>query len=148
MVYNIEIYTDGAAVAVFVPKWGRHTWFSKELPSYPAPTSQRAEITAIIIALEEALEKFREPRSNPYLDVTIYSDSKYAVECMSNWVYKWVRNGWTNAAGNEVANRDLIEEASDLDDRLRAEGDVKYVWIPREKNQLADGYCNDILDEQ
>jgi len=37
-------------------------------------------------------------------------------------------------------------EASELDDRLKEEGSVEYRWIPREKNELADGYCNDTLD--
>jgi ribonuclease HI len=67
---------------------------------------------------------------------------------MTEWIYKWTNNGWINAAGNEVANRDLIEEASDLDDRLKKEGDVRYVWIPRSQNQLADEACNDCMDEQ
>jgi ribonuclease HI len=67
---------------------------------------------------------------------------------MTAWIYKWRRNGWINSAGYEVANRDLIEEADDLDTRLKQEGDVQYVWIPREKNQDADEACNDLLDEQ
>lgn len=67
---------------------------------------------------------------------------------MTKWIYKWANNGWTNAAGNEVANRDLIEEASALDDRLKEEGDVEYIWIPREENQRADEMCNDDMDDQ
>jgi ribonuclease HI len=102
----------------------------------------------MILALEQALKKLEELDTNPYLDVKIYSDSRYAIECMTNWIYKWARNGWINAAGNEVANRDLIQEASDLDDRLKEEGDVEYIWIPREENQLADRLCNEDMDEQ
>lgn len=160
MVYIMKIYTDGgcrgngqpgaigAAAAVFETKYGRHTAWTRQLPSYPTPTNQRAEITAIILALEQALEKYRELDSNPWLDVKIYSDSRYAVDCMTKWIYKWTKNGWTNAAGNPVANQDLLEEASDLDDRLKDEGNVEYLWIPREENELADKYCNETLDEQ
>jgi len=160
MVYIMEIYVDGAcrgngqpgsigaAAAVFKLRSGGHEAWTKILPRYPPPTSQRAEITAVILALEQALEKLAELQTNPFLDVKIYSDSRYAVGCMTNWVYKWSENGWINAAGNEVANRDLIEEASDLDDRLKQEGDVEYIWIPREKNQDADDYCNEALDEE
>lgn len=118
------------------------------MPRWPTPTNQRAEITAIILALEQALEEYANLDGNPWLDVKIYSDSKYAIGCMTDWVYKWRANGWRNAAGNEVANRDLIEEASDLDDRLKEEGDVKYIWIPREDNDEADRICNDALDDQ
>ncbi len=159
MVYYMEIYVDGgcrgngqpgvigAAAAVFKLKSGRKKVFTRRLPDYPTPTNQRAEITAIIIALEEALERYDNLKNKPWLDVKVYSDSRYAIGCMTDWVYKWSRNGWRNAAGNEVANRDLIQEASDLDDRLREEGDVQYIWIPREQNQDADGYCNDVMDE-
>lgn len=160
MVYTMEIYVDGgcrgngqpgsigAAAALFKFRSGGHRAWTKRLPRYPPPTNQRAEITAIILALDQALEKFAELRSSPRLDVKIYSDSKYAIGCMTDWIYKWSRNGWINAAGNEVANRDLIQEASDLDDRLREEGSVQYIWIPRAENEDADRYCNELMDEE
>ena len=160
MVYIMEIYVDGgcrgngkpdsigAAAAVFRRKWGKRNCWTRAMPRWPTPTNQRAEITAIILALEQALEEYANLDGNPWLDVKIYSDSKYAIGCMTDWVYKWRANGWRNAAGNEVANRDLIEEASDLDDRLKEEGDVKYIWIPREDNDEADRICNDALDDQ
>ena len=52
-----------------------------------------------------------------------------------------------NAAGNQVANRDLIEEASDLDDKVKELGTVDYVWIPKDENQDADEAVNGRLDE-
>jgi len=160
MVYIMEIYVDGgcrgngrpesigAAAAVFKSRSGGHQPWTKVLPRHPTPTNQRAEITAIILALEQALEKYSELHTYPTLDVKIYSDSKYAIGCMTKWVYKWSQNGWINAAGNEVANQDLIIEAFDLDDRLKEEGTVEYIWIPREENQDADGYCNEAMDKQ
>ncbi|KAJ5403419.1 ribonuclease H1 [Penicillium cosmopolitanum] len=160
MVYVMEIYTDGgcrgngrpgaigAAAAVFVPKYGRNTCWTDCLPQYPPPTSQRAEIQAIILALEKALSLYHDLDNDPRLDVTVYSDSRYAVGCMSQWIYKWVKNGWINSAGNDVANQDLLKKASDLDDDLRDQGKVEYVWIPRDKNQDADRLCNEVLDDQ
>lgn len=159
----MEIYVDGgcrgngrpdaigAAAAVIKLKWGRSQTWSRNLPngfSDPAPTNQRAEISAIILALELALGKCAELVTNPYLDVKIYSDSKYAVGCMTEWIYKWSHNGWINSAGNPVANQDLIREASNLDDRVRDEGRVEYIWIPRSENEMADEVCNDALDAQ
>jgi len=72
---------------------------------------------------------------------------RYAVGCMTEWIYKWSSNGWVNSAGSEVANRDLIEEASDLDDRVRDLGRVEYIWIPRAENTVADEAVNNALDE-
>jgi ribonuclease HI len=103
----------GAAAAVRLGKNGEHlgTWTS-ELPRHPLPTNQRAEITAIIIALEQALETHNRLNRQPLLEVIIMSDSKYAIGCMNEWIYKWSTNGWINSAGAEVANRDLIMDAS------------------------------------
>src|ERR1700722_12779646 len=126
MVYIMKIYVDGgcrgngqpgaigAAAAVFKKRDGKYFGWTRSLPLYPPPTNQRAEITAIILALEQALEKLEELDTNPHLDVKIYSDSRYAIGCMTNWIYKWTRNGWINATGNEVANRILTQGASDF----------------------------------
>lgn len=57
-------------------------------------------------------------------------------------------NGWRNAAGDEVANRDLIEEANDLHCELKEEGVVDYIWIPRDENDVANDMCNRALDKQ
>ncbi|KAL6231005.1 ribonuclease H-like domain-containing protein [Aspergillus navahoensis] len=160
MVYTMRIYTDGgcrgngkrgaigAAAAVFKAKFGRSIPWVEALPRYPTPTNQRAEITAIIIAIERALERYEELDTRPRLNVTIYSDSRYAVDCMTKLIYKWTRNGWINAHGYPVANQDLLKKASDLDDQLSELGSVEYIWIPREQNSEADRYCNEKMDEE
>ena len=43
-------------------------------------------------------------------DVLIYSDSAYAINTFSNWMYNWERNGWINSKKQPVANRELWEE--------------------------------------
>ncbi|MCJ1460260.1 hypothetical protein MMC28_010639 [Mycoblastus sanguinarius] len=144
-------YADaiGAAACVVERKYKGSTTWTRPLSGFTTttPTSQRAEIEAIILALERALEKIDELHSNPHMEVTIFTDSKYAHGCMTDWIYKWTRNGWINSAGHEVANRDLIEKASHLDDQVKEEGNVYYVWIPREQNQEADEAVNEVLDE-
>jgi len=50
--------------------------------------------------------------------------------------------------GYEVANRDLIQLASDLDDRVKELGSVRYIWVPRSENMEADQACNEALDSQ
>ena len=149
MVYIMKIHVDGgcrgngqpgsiAAAAAMKTKYGTYYYNqTKALPSYPWPTNQRAEIAAIILCLEQALERYGQVRSTPRLKATIYSDSIYAVNCMNKWVYKWANNRWKNT-GNEVVNRDLIEGSPDLVDLLRGKGKMRFVWIPREKKRYAD----------
>ncbi|KAI0405741.1 ribonuclease H1 [Xylaria palmicola] len=160
MVYVMEFFVDGgcrgngqpgaigAAACCLMRKYrGSHQARTIHLPSYPAPTNQRAEIMAIIMALEWAIEKTNELMTNPAISVRIHSDSKYAIGCMNTWIDNWVANGWVNSSGFEVANRDLIERASDLNDEVAYMGSVRYEWVPRSENQLADEYCNDALDD-
>ncbi|KAI2465963.1 ribonuclease H-like domain-containing protein [Annulohypoxylon bovei var. microspora] len=161
MVYKMVFYVDGgcrrngqpdaigAAAACLLNRNRTYRRETRPLSTqeYYA-TNQRAELLAMIVALEWALEKSDELHTNPYLDVTIHSDSRYAVGCMSEWIYRWRRNGWKNARGLPVANCDLIREASDLNDRLSELGSVEFVHIPREQNVDADRACNEALDEQ
>ncbi|KAI1849682.1 hypothetical protein JX266_004631 [Neoarthrinium moseri] len=112
------------------------------------PTNQKAEIEAIILALEWATQRYEELDSSPNLLVKINSDSRYAVNCMNEWIAKWSRNGWQNSKGWDVANRDLLQRAADLDEVVKQYGTVQYIWIPREKNTLADRYCNDALNRR
>jgi ribonuclease HI len=156
----MEIYVDGgcrrngnrsaigAAAAVRMTRSGKHFHRKSYLPAWKRPTNQRAEISAIILGLKMALDTNEEMvANNVQLDVTIFSDSKYAVDCMNEWIYKWANNGWINSRGDDVANKDLIQEASKLDDDLRDLGNVEYVWISRSENELADKYCNKAMDE-
>lgn len=145
---NGQDWATGAAACIKENQWGKYQYKTKHLPRHPTPTSQRAEIMAIILAQRWALEVYEGLSNDPYLDVTIYSDFKYAVNIMNAWIDKWRANGWVNCRGFEVRNRDRIEKADRLDGSLRAEGDISYVWVPRDENELADQHCDEALDEQ
>ncbi|KAG9771339.1 hypothetical protein ABEF93_007947 [Exophiala dermatitidis] len=84
-------------------------------------TNQRAELTAILRALDIA------PR---HRDVTIYTDSKYAIDCVTNWYRNWQRNGWLNAKGKAVENKDLVVDIRDrIDERDELKKATFFVWV-------------------
>lgn len=66
---------------------------------------------------------------------------------MTTWISKWTSNGWINSIGDEVANKDLLQYASYLDDQVAELGSVTYKHIPRKQNTVADAACNRVLDE-
>lgn len=121
------------------------------LPRHPAPTNQRAELQAVIMALEWATKLCTDCNAmranNAYIEVTIQTDSTYASNCMSEWVWRWSDNNWRNARDQPVPNRDLLERARDLTEDFRW-GPVWFFWAPRAENELADEKCTEALDEQ
>ncbi|KAG7002251.1 ribonuclease H [Physcia stellaris] len=145
---NGRASATGAAAAVFYNRNGFPTTWTRRLNGLQPPTSQRAELTAIVLALEQVLVKHAGLRRNPRLRVTIYTDSKYVLGCMTGWYEKWVGNGWRNAKGGAVANRDLVEWAKALEGMVRevARGTVRFVWVPRERNGDADRAVGAVLD--
>lgn len=69
-------------------------------------TENRAELTAVVEALK---------RLNQSCDLDIYTDSEHiATAINNNWLVKWQDNGWMNAKGREISNRDLWQEMAEL----------------------------------
>ncbi|KIX99178.1 uncharacterized protein Z520_04754 [Fonsecaea multimorphosa CBS 102226] len=89
-------------------------------------TNQRAELTAILRALDIA------PR---HREVTIYTDSKYAIDCVTNWYRNWKKNGWVNSKGKPVENKDLVMDIREKIEEREHLGKVTYfVWVKGHMN--------------
>lgn len=102
-------------------------------------TNQRAELTAVLRALEIA------PR---HRDVTIYTDSKYAINCVTQWYKTWENNKWLNAKGKPVENKDLITDIREkIEERNYVNRDTSFIWIKGhagdEGNVAADRLANE-----
>ncbi|CAK4033999.1 ribonuclease H-like domain-containing [Lecanosticta acicola] len=145
--HNGSGYAIGAAAAVKMKRNRGHVYWTEKMDFDDSPTNQRAEMLAIILALPSALSEYDTLNPLPYLFLEIRSDSKYAIGCMTEWKARWICNGWRNSRGNDVANTDLIRQAYDLEDRVKDIGKVTYTHIPRAQNTVADGYCNQAMDE-
>ena len=103
------------------------------LPHDPVPTNQRVELCGVILALHEALVyDMSDPES--VIDVTVRTNSKYVYGCMTEWMSKWLLNGWLNAKGHPVANKDLPENTRQRQKQVGRNGRVTYLWVPREQN--------------
>lgn len=68
---------------------------------------------------------------------------------MTEWVHKWLDNGWTNCKGLPVINADLFTKLVQQVRTLRGIGVEVLFWhVPRERNWQADELANDALDEE
>lgn len=88
-----------------------------------AATNNVAELEAILRVLAAVPARS---------DVTVLTDSDYAVKALTVWQAGWRRNGWRNRAGAPVKNRDRIEAAADLI-RFRT-GDTRIEWVKGHAN--------------
>lgn len=153
---DIAIFIDGACMGngTYHARAGMGVYFgpgskyniSQQLYDNPQ-TNQRAELNAAILALQKVLDLVE----YGWLEtgnVVLISDSNYVVQAMTEWVYKWRNNGWTNHRGLEVTNRDDFERLDDLIDILDDEHDVsvRFWLVPRQYNQEADELAKDAAD--
>ncbi len=119
---HVDIYTDGSCkcnpgpggwCAILV--YGKH---ERVISGAEAQTTNnRMELTAII----EALKALKEP-----CEVTLTSDSKYALDSLQNgWATAWRANNWKKSGSSKALNPDLWEIL--LDEVERHE--ITYVWV-------------------
>lgn len=106
-----RIYTDGACSGNQSTEnfggWGailEYKGHSKEIyGGEPNTTNNRMEMLALVKAFQ-ALKR-------PGLNIHVFSDSSYLVECFrQKWYVRWQQNGWLNTKKKPVENRDLWEE--------------------------------------
>jgi ribonuclease HI len=84
-------------------------------------TNQRAELTAVVRALELAKDDEK---------IRIFSDSKYSIECATSWYKAWMRNDWKKPNGDAVLNQDLIKEIRALiEERDEAGFKTFFQWV-------------------
>jgi ribonuclease HI len=105
---KIQIYCDGACSGNQFGKnsggWGAILKYKdkvKKLYGAERNTSnQRMELTACIKALEAI-------KINS-INIDIYSDSAYLINCMNEkWYERWEKNNWRNSKNKPVENQDL-----------------------------------------
>ena len=105
---DVHVYTDGSATTKLgQKKAGCGVWFAEGSPLNISTgmrgrqTSNRAELTAIVLALRRA-------RDWPtlYRRVTVFSDSLLCVNGVNSWMSRWRIDGWTRS-GRQLQNADL-----------------------------------------
>lgn len=73
--------------------------------SIPRGTNQIAELEALLNAVRDHVH---------IPDLTIQTDSQYAMKCFTLWAAGWKRKGWKTAQGKPVANLDLVRALHQL----------------------------------
>ena len=76
-------------------------------------TISYAELYGMMKALKVTIERIESLKKNkvpkPYI-INVHSDSQFVIKGASEWIYGWVRRGWRNSSGVEVAYKELWNE--------------------------------------
>jgi len=120
-VKQVEIFTDGACKGNPGPggwaallRMGEH---EKELSgSEPETTNNRMEMTAVIRALDALRQA---------CEIDLYSDSKYVIDGITQWIHGWKKRGWINSSRHPVKNADLWQELDEAAGRHR----INWHWV-------------------
>ena len=142
MIQIVEIYTDGACRGNPGPGgWG--VWLKrgdteKELfGGEQQTTNNRMELMAAI----QALEALNRPCA-----VKLYSDSKYVLQGITEWMANWKKRGWKTAAKKPVKNEDLWRRL----DAVMQKHEIHWTWVKGHSgnigNEKADQLANQGID--
>ena len=100
---KFKIYTDGACSG----NPGKGGWaaiilddlnLSSISGSESNTTNNRMELMATIMALKKIKKKS---------EITIFTDSKYVKDGITDWIKKWKQNNWKSSNKKPVKNKDL-----------------------------------------
>ena len=105
---TLFIYTDGAChfngqkkARAGIGVHCQHFDISEKFP-YENPTNQRAELFAILTALELIVENKLHQK---YEEINLYTDSLYSINCCTKWIHSWIKSNWKKP----IKNREFIE---------------------------------------
>jgi len=139
---TLTLFTDGACRGNPGPGgWGvlmvEGNDETELLGSESYTTNNRMELIAAIRGLEA---------TDPDYAVSVYTDSQYVRNGVTQWIEKWKANGWKTAGRKPVKNQDLWQQ---LD--LAASGrSVEWHWVRGHSghrgNESADALANRAID--
>jgi len=139
---QVIIYTDGACRGNPGPGgWGALLKFesieNEIFGGQKDTTNNQMELSAAI----EGLAFLKEPCS-----VELFTDSKYVMDGITQWIANWKKNNWRTAAKKDVKNKELWQKL----DQLISYHQVQWHWVKGHSgdigNETADLLANKGID--
>ena len=139
---QIIIYTDGACRGNPGPGgWGALIKFDNEekeiFGGQNNTTNNQMELSAAIEGLATLQES---------CNVKLFTDSKYVMDGITQWIKNWKKNNWKTASKKDVKNKELWQRL----DELISYHQVQWHWVKGHSgdlgNETADLLANKGID--
>ena len=139
---QVTIYTDGACRGNPGPGgWGALIKFDSMEKEIFGGKNDTTNNQMELLAAIEGLAALKEPCS-----VEIFTDSKYVMDGITQWIKNWKKNNWRTAAKKEVKNKELWQKL----DHLISKHQVQWRWVKGHSgdagNETADLLANKGID--
>ena len=137
---KFTIYTDGACSGNPGPGgWGAVIFDEKKKQKNISgkienTTNNRMELTAPIMALKKIKSKS---------DITIFTDSKYVKNGITEWIKKWEKNGWKSSNRKPVKNKDLWIKLNVLCQKNK----VTWRWVKGHSNNKYNNLADELATQ-
>ncbi|MCU0568953.1 MAG: ribonuclease HI [Oculatellaceae cyanobacterium Prado106] len=140
-----RIYTDGACSGNPGPGgWGTVVYFTDgtvhELGGGESPTTNnRMEMQAAIAGLEFLLA------SGQKQPVSLYTDSEYVKNGITQWIKNWKKKGWKTSTGKAVLNQDLWQQLDELNQKAsRQVESLQWLYVRGHSGNEGNERCDQI----
>ena len=141
MPFFTKIFTDGgcepnpgnagSGIAVYQEERIHALWYGLYNPQ---GTNNTAELNALFEALKIAEHEHQLKHTT-----AIFCDSKYSIQCITQWAVNWEKNGWKKPSG-EIKNLELIQKMYAYYQEIKDSVPIYHVngHVGVEGNELAD----------
>lgn len=141
MPIDTKVFTDGACspnpgkagtgIAIYRNDRIDELWYGIYNANGTNNTAELNGLNQALIIAKDELEKSK--------TVAIFCDSKYSIQCITQWAVGWQKKGWKKNSG-EIKNLDLIKEIFSLYQLLKDKVQILHVngHVGVEGNELAD----------
>ena len=143
---QIEIFTDGACRGNPGPGgWGVLLRMKGDRSTEKSLCGGAAESTNNKMELQAAIEGLKSLKEP--CEVTLFTDSKYVLQGITEWIKGWKAKGWKTASKKPVKN---VEFWQQLDQEVQRHK-VSWQWVKghsgHRENEIADQLANRGIDE-
>ena len=137
---SITLYSDGSSLGNPGPGgWGTILEFNGHIKELSGADHLTTNNQMELIGVIEGLKALKEP-----CDVSIYSDSKYVVQGINEWLSNWIKNNWKTASKKPVKNQELWQDYI----KVSKEHKINANWVKGHAGHTQNERCDELARKE